>query len=138
MFYPINPKPEQLIFWRVKAAATVLKGQLVKEDTGAAPVAAGHEGASILGIALEGGTEGEIIPIYPLFGTVCEVDFLTAGTKKTFIATDYGVAYDIAVSSGNQAVDPDDTTGAFCYVVGFNNEMNRVRVKIPAALCLLA
>ena len=138
MFYPINPKPEQLIFWAVKDATTVYKGQLVKNDSGAAPVAAEHTGATILGVALEGGEDGDVIPIYPVFGTVLEVDFLVTGTKKTFTDADLGVAYDIAVASNNQAVDPDDTTDAFVHVVGYDNDRHVVRVKVEVADTMLA
>ena len=138
MFKPINPKPEQLIFWAVKAATTVYKGQLVKSDSGAAPVAAAHTGATILGVALEGGTAGEVIPIYPVFGAVFDVDFLTTGTKKTFTDADLGSAFDIAVANNNQAVKPDDTDGAFLHVVGYNNELQTVRVKVEVADTLLA
>lgn len=132
-----NPNPARIIQWHVKAGG-VYADQLVKDDTGAAPVAAAHTGATLLGVAMETQlTTDGIVRIYPLQGTVLEIDYRPGTTKTTFEVTDLGLQYDMYVSSNVMTVDPDDTTGGYLILIGYDNDAKKGYFAVEAADCLM-
>ena len=133
-----NPKGLPVLKWFAKST-DIKKGQLVKSDTGASPVAAAHTGQTILGITLEAQAAANgVVYFYPINGQVLEIDFVKTGTKKSFAVTDLGTQYDMVVTSGNQVLDPDDTTGGFLILVDYNNDASKAYVVIDAADLLLS
>ncbi len=106
-----------------KSATTCYEGQLVKNDSGAAPCATGAQtDASILGLCIETTTSGGTCKFVPISNIVLEIDVNTSGTKTTFAAADLGTLYDMSVSSNDQMIDPDDTTGGWLKLVGYDND----------------
>lgn len=134
MIKVINANPNNLIKW-FAASGGVKKGQLCKSASGAAPVAAAHSGATLLGVALETqATQNAEVLLYPLTGSLLEIDILQTGTKKTFAVTDLGTQYDIVVASdGAMNLDPDDTTGGFMILLGYDNDNKKAYCGVEAA-----
>ena len=135
-----NANMNSIIQWYSKST-DIKKGQLLKEDTGASPVAAAHDGATLLGVALEDqDTANGIVYIYPLQGTVLEIDFYASATKQTCAVTDLGTQFDINVdgTSGEMTVDLDDTTGGFLYLVGYDNDNKKGYFVVADADILLS
>lgn len=134
-----NANINNIIKWFSKST-DIKKGQLLKEDTGASPVAAAHTGATLLGVALE--TQGTInseVSIYPLKGTILEIDYLSTATKQALAITDMGTQYDIVVdgTTGEMHVDLDDTTGGFLVAVGYDNDAKKGLFCVEDADCFL-
>lgn len=119
------------IFQWVTASAGLIKGQLAKSSSGAVAVAAGHTGQTLLGLALETTASGEPAILYPLFGTVLVITVLQTGTKKTFTDANLGTQYDLVVGAGgDMSLDPDDTSGGFLILVGYNNADQKAYVVV--------
>lgn len=137
-FRVVEPNPKKFLRWYTKAADKCYKGVLVKSDTGASPVAAAHDGATILGVVVEDQTtiNSEVL-IQGIAGTVMEVDIDPTATKQTFAVTDLGTEYDIVVVDNEQFLDPDDTVGGFLTLVGYDNARKVAYVTVLAADCLL-
>ena len=134
-----NANPNNIINWVTKVGG-IKKGQLVKEDTGATPVAAAHTGATLLGVALETqATTGGVAVIYPIQGTVLEIDFKPDATKVSCTAADLGTQFDMVVdgTTGEMVVDLDDTTGGYLILVGYGNDAKKGYFCVEAADCLL-
>jgi hypothetical protein len=123
MIYVKHSFPTNIFKWFAKAGG-VKAGQLVKHDSGATPVAAAHTGTTILGVAVEtqAATNGEVL-IEAIRGAVLQIDNRPAATKQAFAVTDLGTQYDIWLdAAGEMFVDPDDTTGGYMILVGYDNE----------------
>jgi hypothetical protein len=133
-----NPNGLPVLQWYAKST-NILANQLIKSDTGASPVAATHTGQTILGITLEDqDTANGIVYFYPITGQVLEIDFDPDATKTSFAVTDLGSLYDMVVTDGDQVLDPDDTTGGFLFLVGYNNDAHKAYVVVDAADILLS
>lgn len=138
MFRPTNPNPKRFLRWYTADAKECYRGVLVKSNSGADPVAAAHTGQTILGVVVEDQlTEDAEVLIHPAVGEVFEIDIAPTATKKTFAVTDLGTLYDIVVTDGEQFIDPDDTTGGFLFLVGYDNDRGVAYVAIDAADILL-
>lgn len=133
-----SPMDKSFIYW-VAASGGVKAGQIVKSSTGAAPVAAAHSGQTILGLAMEDAAAGTAAKIYPLGGTVLEIDFDSASTLQTASDSMLGTLYDIKVdsTSGEMTLDLDDVTGAFCFLVGYDNAKKKGRIVVDEADLLI-
>lgn len=116
---------------RIAASQTINVGDLIQINGtsryGEAAVAAS---TTIVGIAEQSITTGgsvttaDSISVSLVRGQVVRAAVAQGGTKKTFADTDmYTTAYDL---SNKTTVNPDDTTGGMCYVVGYNNTANTV------------
>ncbi len=134
---PQNPTANRMIQWVTKVGG-IYKYQLVKEDTGATPAAAAHTGATLLGVANETQlTTGGVASIYPLKGTILEIDYLPTATKQSFTAANLGTQYDLIEVSNEHFIDPDDTTGGFLILVGYDNYAKKAYCAVEDADCLL-
>lgn len=133
-----SPMDKSFIYW-VAASGGVKAGQIVKSSTGAAPVAAAHTGQTILGLAMEDADAGTAAKIYPLGGTVLEIDYDSASATQTASDSMLGTLYDITVdgTSGEMALDLADTTGAFCFLVGYDNTKKKARIVVDEADLLI-
>ena len=133
MFKVMNPNPNKYIRWYTKAANECYAGVLVKSDTGASPVAAAHDGATILGVVVETQTaiNSEVL-IQSIHGTILEVDYNPSATLQTFAVTNLGTQYDMVAdaTTGEQFIDPDDTTGGFLVLVGYDNRSKKAAVTV--------
>ncbi len=134
---PQNPTANRMIQWVAKAGG-VRKYQLVKSDTGATKAAAAHEGATLLGVANETQlTTGGVCSIYPLKGTILEIDYNPASTKQSCTAANLGTQYDLISSDNEHFIDLDDTTGGFLILVGYDNYAKKAYCAVEDADCLL-
>lgn len=138
MFRPTNPNPKRFLRWYTADANECYRGVLVKSNSGADPVAAAHTGQTILGVVVEDQltADAEVL-IHPAVGEIFEIDIDPTATKQTFAVTDLGTLYDIVVTDGEQFIDPDDTTGGFLFLVGYDNDRGVAYVAIDAADILL-
>lgn len=129
-----SPMNKSFIYW-VAATGGVKAGQIVKSSSGAAPVAAAHSGQTILGLAMEDAAAGTAAKIYPLGGTVLEIDYDAASATQTATDSMLGTLYDIKVdsTSGEMTLDLADTTGAFCFLVGYDNANKKARIVVDEA-----
>jgi len=133
-----NTEGRPILFWTA-SSTDVIKDQLIISNSGAYPAAAAHSGQTILGVTCEAqDTTSGLVPFYGINGAVLEIDFTTAGTKKTFTAADLGTLYDMVVTSGDMVLDPDDTTGGFLFLVGYDNDKAKAYVVVDAADLLLS
>lgn len=133
-----SPMDKSFIYW-VAATGGVKAGQIVKSSSGAAPVAAAHSGQTILGLAMEDAAAGTAAKIYPLGGTVLEIDYDSASATQTATDSMLGTLYDIKVdsTSGEMTLDLADTTGAFCFLVGYDNAKKKGRIVVDEADLLI-
>ncbi len=128
-----SPMTKNFIYW-VAASAGVKKGQLVKHYQGAVKVAAAHTGQTILGLAMEDADSGKAVKIYPLGGTVLEIDYNADSVTQTAEDSMLGTLYDVVVaSSGDMSIDLADTTGGFLFLVGYDNTTKKARVVVDEA-----
>jgi len=135
-----NANMNNIIQWYSKST-DIKKGQLLKEDTGASPVAAEHSGATLLGVALEDqDTANSIVYIYPLQGTVLEIDYYASATKQSLAVTNLGTQYDMNVdgTTGEMTVNLDDTSSGFLYLVGYDNDNKKGYFVVADADILLS
>jgi hypothetical protein len=134
----VNPNPNTLIKWFVKDADEIYKDMLVKHNSGADPVAAAHTGTTILGVTAEEQLDanGEIL-IYPVRGAVLECDYDPTATKQSFAVTDLGTQYDLVQIVNEMFLDPDDTTGGFMILVGYDNAAKKAYAMLESVDCLL-
>lgn len=126
--------PRKYLRTLVKAGANVLKGQLVTIDTGEAVACAtgAQTDAAVIGLVVENavaGAECLIALIDP--SDLLRIEY-TGASKTSLAAADLGLAYDMAVSSGDQKLDLDDTTGGWIYVWGYDNDAKTALVKVGA------
>lgn len=134
-----NPDGAPILKTYAKDASEIIKNQLILYSSGADPVAAAHTGQTILGVTVEAQpTQNGVVYYHPIAGRVLEIEFTKAGTKKSFAVTDCGKQYDIVVTSGDQVLDPDDTTGGFLILVDYDNEAGLAYVVLDAADLLLS
>ena len=139
MFKVVSPNPKRIIKWFTLAADKCYQGVLVKSNSGADPVAAAHSGQTILGVVIEDQlTINSQVLLQSVNGEVLEVDYYPSSTKQTFAVTDLGTLYDIIVSSDEQFLDLDDTTGGFLFLIGYNNDAKKAYVSVDAADILMA
>jgi hypothetical protein len=134
-----NPENAPVLKCFAKDASEIIKNQLIKFGSGADPVAATHTGQTILGVTVEAqATQNGVVYFHPITGRVLEIEFTKAGTKKSFAVTDLGSQYDIVVTSGDQVLDPDDTSGGFLILVDYDNDAGLAYVVVDAADLLLS
>jgi hypothetical protein len=137
MIKVVGPNPTKIIQWFAKDADEIYKGMLVKSNTGADLVAAAHTGTTILGVTLEDQlTANGLVLIHPVMGEVLEIDYDPTATKQTFAVTDLGTQYDLVQIGNEMFVDPDDTTGSFLILVGYDNAKKKAFCKLEAVDCL--
>lgn len=106
-----------------KTSTTVYAGQIVVNDSGAIAAATGAQtDAAVIGLCVETSTSGGTCKFVPISNIVLEMDVDRTGSKTTFAAADLGTLYDMSVSSTNQFIDPDDTTGGWLKLVGYDND----------------
>ena len=122
---------------KLYAAAAISKGEIVISNTGAKPATAALATQVVLGLALETALINTMVPVYPLSGTVMEIDFTNAGTKKTFADSDLGTDYDFVVTSHDFVLDPDDTNNGSLTLVGYDNANLKAYVMLKNTLILL-
>lgn len=122
-----------------KDASEIIANQLILYNSGADPVAAAHSGQTILGVTVEAqATQNGAVYYHPIAGQVLQINFLKTGTKTSFAVTDCGKQYDVVVTSGDQVLDPDDTTGGFLILVDYDNDAGLAYVVLDAADLLLS
>ena len=134
-----NPNPTKIIKWYAKST-TVKAGQLVKENTGAEPVAAAHDGATLLGVARNTQTSANgLVTIEPLRGAVMEIDYYSGASKQTCSVTDLGTQFDLNVdgTTGEMTLNLDDS-GGFLYLVDYDNTHKKAYVVVADADILLS
>lgn len=111
---------------------TIALGDLLEMSSGKVAVAAAAS-TTIFGIANEvitttTATATDVISATLVKGQVVRLSVDQTGTKKTFAQADYyTTAYDL---KDKTSVNPDDTTGGMCYVVGADNTAHTVDVII--------
>lgn len=128
-----SPMDKSFIYW-VAASGGVKAGQIVKNSSGATPVAAAHTGQTILGLAMEDADAGTAVKIYPLGGTVLEIDYNADSALQGAADFMLGTLYDVVVaSSGEMSIDLADTTGGFLFLVGYDNTTKKARVVVDEA-----
>jgi hypothetical protein len=116
-----NIKQEKLIRL-VAGAVAVKKGQLMcTPSTGVIAATAAQATNTLIGVSLEACDAAAICTMAPLSGTDLEIDTYQGGTLKEFADADLGKLFDIVVTSGDMTIDPNDTTGGFLCLVGYNN-----------------
>jgi len=100
----------------VAATQTLYKGDPVVRASGVLNVMAGGASAgTVVGVMnqdsvlADAGTLVEVILADA--DTVFKADFLTSGTKKSFVAADLATAFDVGATTNYNQIDPDDTTG---------------------------
>lgn len=132
MFKVINAKPERII--TALAGANLYKGQLAIIDTGEAkPAAAALSPATAFGIVMESVLDTELVQLYPLVGTELEADVYQAGVLKGFTDAMLGLAYDMVVTNNEMEIDPNDTTGGFFVLTGYNNDTQKCYGRLALA-----
>lgn len=132
MFKVINAKPERLI--TALAGANLYKGQLAIIDTGKAkPAAAALSAATALGIVMESVLDTKLVQLYPLVGTELEADVYQGGVLKGFTDAMLGLAYDMVVTNNEMEIDPNDTTGGFFVLTGYNNDTQKCYGRLALA-----
>jgi hypothetical protein len=123
---------------RVNDTQTLVPGYLLIMSTkkasksGAAPAADTVLGVAVNSVTTTTATDADkirYIPVQP--DMVWRVQYLTSGTKTSFTDADLHTTYDINATS--HKLDPDDTTGGFLELVGYNNTDNVAFVRISAA-----
>ena len=121
----------------VVATGGVKADTIVKESSGATPIAAGHTGATILGVVREAYDAAEVAVIEPIHGAMLEINFLSTATKTACTDADLGKLFDINVdgTSGEMTANLDDTTGGILMLKSYNNDQKRGIFTIDAALC---
>jgi len=123
--------------WFAKDANEIYKNMLVKSNSGADLVAAAHTGTTILGVTLEAQlTANGVVYFHPVLGQLLEIDYDPTATKQTFAVTDLGTQYDLVQIGNEMFVDPDDTTGGFLILVGYDNSTKKAYCKLEAVDCL--
>ncbi len=128
----VSPNPKAYKKAYAKAGNSCYRGLLVKEDTGATPVAGGHTGADILGVVVQDQlTINKEVLYQDVVGEVLEVDVKRDAAKQTFTEADLGVSYDIVKVGNEHFIDPDDTTGPLFQVVGYDNYRRVAYVTVP-------
>lgn len=137
MFKVINAKPERLI--TALAGANLYKGQLAIFDGGEAkPAAAAITAATAYGIVMEDTLDTNLVQLYPLVGTELEADVYQGGVTDVFADANIGTAFDMVVSTNEMAIDPNDTTGGFFVLTGYNNDTQKCYGRIALADIYLA
>lgn len=131
MLKVLNTVPMSML--KVKCGSTPLvKGELATFSSGTAvPGTAGIATQIILGVVADNTVAGAITPIYSADGVDIEVDIYQGGTVKVFAAADIGALFDVVVTSHDFTIDPNDTTGAFCMLMSYDNNARKARVRIP-------
>jgi hypothetical protein len=123
----VNPGP----LLKMTAGGAITKGALCVSSSGAAVEAAADVTTQIIvGVAAEDCDSGAVVTLYPLNGTLLEIDVDTTGTATTFADTDIGYDFDISVSSHDFFIDPDDTTGPLI-LQGYDNDRGTATVIVP-------
>lgn len=120
MINVVNAKPERLI--KALAGANLYKGQLAIIDTGEAkPAAAAMSASTGFGIVMDDCLDTAVATLYPLIGTELEIDTYQGGVLKAWTDAMLGLAYDIVVTSNDMTLDPNDVTGGFVVLTGYDN-----------------
>lgn len=126
-----NTNPQAML--RVTCGATPLvKGEIATFSSSTA--IPGTEGIStqiILGVVAENTAAGAQTPIYLIDERDLEIDIYQGSTVKTFTTSDVGKLFDVYVDGHNFYIDPNDTTGAFCLLMKYDNVAQRAWVRIP-------
>lgn len=137
MFKVINAKPERHI--TALAGADLYKGQLAIFDTGEAkPAAAAISAATAYGIVLDSVLDTKLVQLYPLVGTELEADVYQSGVLTEFTDAMIGLAYDMVVTVNEMEIDPNDTSGGFFVLTGYNNDTHKCYGRIALADIYLA
>jgi hypothetical protein len=144
MINVVNPNPKRFVYWKTSAA--VNKGQLVVISGGLAlPAAEAVAGAYIVGVAAEDAASGATCTIIPVLGEELEFDIYQGGATDTFATAGIGTLYDIYVdgaagdlsAEGEMYLDPNDTDGAFVYLMRFDNTARKAWGRVALASTLL-
>ncbi|KWX71617.1 hypothetical protein AMQ84_27230 [Paenibacillus riograndensis] len=129
-----NPDVEK---FDVTGSESITTGDFVVVASGLLAKATSATTNEIVGLAnftLANGSSATTTNNYPVVlakNVVIRMNFTNAGTKKTFTQADlYGSAYGI---SDAVTLNPDDTTGGFLQVVGYDNTKLTVDVVVTAA-----
>lgn len=137
MFKVINAKPERFI--TALAGSDLYKGQLAVLSTNeAVAAAAAISAATAYGIVLEDALDGTLVQLYPLIGTELECDIYQGGSTKVFEDANIGTAFDMNVATNEMTIDPNDVTGAFFVLTGYNNDAQKCYGRIAIADIFLA
>jgi hypothetical protein len=129
-----NPDVEN---FDVTASASIVTGNFVVATSGLLANAVSGTTGTIVGLAnftLANGGSATTTKNYPVVlakGSVIRMNFTNAGTKKTFAVTDlYGTSFGL---SDAVTLNPDDTTGGFLQVIGYDNTKLTVDVVVTNA-----
>jgi hypothetical protein len=124
-------------YFDVDASQTIVAGNFVTVASGLLQTATSATTGKIVGLANASLTTGgsatttKDFPVVLAKNSVIRMNFTNAGTKKTFTTADlYGSAYGLSDAT---TLNPDDTTGGFLQVVGFDNDNLTVDVVVTAA-----
>ena len=134
MFEVVSPLGKPVFEWITSAAC--YRGQLLYDNSGAAPVAAESTSTALLGICMEDAASGAKVKIYPCQGEILKIPYYTSASDQTLADANLGTPYDINVTSNDMTLDTDDTSG-FCHLVGYDNDEKFAYVMLPAADFLL-
>lgn len=121
----------------VTASESITTGNFVVAASGLLANATSSTTGEIVGLAnfdLANGASDTTTGNYPVVlakNAIIRMNFTNAGTKKTFTTADlYGSAYGL---SDAVTLNPDDTTGGFLQVVGFDNTNLTVDVVVTGS-----
>ncbi|MBY9081203.1 hypothetical protein KIH86_23940 [Paenibacillus sp. HN-1] len=121
----------------VTASASITAGNFVVATSGLLANAVAATTGTIVGLSnftLANGGSATTTKNYPVVlakNAVIRMNFTNAGTKKTFTAADlYGTQFGL---SDAVTLNPDDTTGGFLQVVGYDNTKLTVDVVVASA-----
>lgn len=116
------------------------KGTIAKLDSGTAILAAeGIASAILLGVAAEDYDAGEICSLYPP-DIEYDINIYQGGATDTFAAANVGTPFDIYVdgTSKDMSLDANDTTGAFCVLMGYDNALQKAQIRFLSTVNYLA
>lgn len=135
MFRIIDGQQKKVIPNMVVGIGGVTEGALVAYSSGTVIMAsAGTSTAVILGIAKTTEDAGDTVDVELVKGRELEVDY-TGSSKSSLAAGDIGDIFDLDDTS--LKIDLDDTTGAMFVITGYNNDVDRAKVRIIDALCYI-
>jgi hypothetical protein len=123
------------------SGAAITKGEIIKDNGSgkAIPITTGHTGETILGIANETVTAGDLLVSYtPIRGNLIECTFLASATKQSIALADTVALFDVNVTSHVMSIDLDDTTGGILRVVRWDNDNKIAWCSIPDTLIYLS
>jgi hypothetical protein len=79
---------------------------------------------------MEDAADGAVCQIYPATGTEFLFDIYQGSTTDTFTNANLGTPFDIFVDSADTYIDPNDTTGGFLILTGYDNTARTAKARV--------